>query len=864
MNHSSTGHAVRHWTAIVFVVGMLSQDRLPAQQYYGGLTGTVSDPSGAMLPGVAVVVTNLNKGSQVTVITNENGIFRAVNLVPDPYKIEAQVTGFKKVSREPLLVEASRTLTVDIALELGNLSETINVTEAPPILETESGKTTATLDGNMVNKLPLDLGARADFRTSLFRLPNSAFGGGGRMMINGARTTEVAFDEDGVPNRSPAGGGMLHEHAINVESIQSWRYVLVNANAESRAPAQVSLLSRSGANALHGALYWDTHHSVFDANNHNAPRGSKIPFTRTNYEGLNVSGPVYIPRLYDGRNRSFFMFTAELYQNPSHGGSFVTSPTEAMRRGDFSDLRTATGALIPIRDPLTGQPFMDNKIPASRLYAGAKPYLDKFYPLPNIAFGEYNETNAISRRIDARYDHVLSSRNTFFARLFRYQDPDDRFSKFFGSDKNLSLFNFHTYQFNDTHTFSPQMLNEVRFAMSDIVNTQRVGVEAKPVIDLLGVTGIPEILYTGGITGMPVLNITGIQPISQFSHLRSYSRLYDIFDNITYNRKRHSMKFGVNFRKDADLNEAWDKPGTFNFNAFFTGVGVADFMLGLPSSSVRAYPRAALGPTQRGSWYASWYAQDDFKVSSRLTLSYGLRWDAYLPGEETHDLYYNFDPKTGNLVVPTQEAVGRIVPTFPTTVKVVTAAQAGFPSRLRNTDLNNFAPRLGLAWRPFGEKTVIRTAYGRYTDGLSLGHIPTGGPWGGTETFTNRLDNGVPLWQFPASFPAGVVGARPGTVGVSGFDLDLKNPYVQQWNLTVERQIGATAVRAQYVGTKGTQLYWFRDLNLPAPPVRLDQRPNQWRELDLSRHDARGRAPPAQRLHIQLLLHVVQAVHRQL
>jgi hypothetical protein len=810
---------------IGFLVWLACAGQLPAQQYYGSLTGTVADPSGARLPGVTVVLTNLNKGTQLTVTTNEAGIYRADNLVPDPYRIEAQVTGFKKVSREPLLVETNRTLTVDITLEIGNLTETVAVTDAPPILETESGKTTATLDGDMVKKLPLDLGARADFRTALFRLPNSAFGGGGRMMINGARTVEVAFDEDGVPNRSPGGGGMLHESAINVESIQSWKYTLVNANAESRAPAQVSLLSRSGSNKLHGALYWDTHHSVFDANSHNAPRGSRKPFARDNYEGLNMSGPVVIPKLYDGRNRSFFMFTVELLQKPTHGGSFVTSPTQAMRLGDFSDLRTAAGALIPIRDPLTGQPFPDNKIPASRLYAGAKPYLDKFYPIPNIvtsvlnnnAFGEYNETNLISRRVDVRYDHVVGKSNTFFFRLFRYNDPEGRYFKFFGSGKNLSLFNFHTYQFNDTHTFSPHLLNEFRVAMSDIVNTQRVGEEAKPVIDLLRVTGIPEILYAGGITGLPVVSISGIQAISQFSHLRSYSRLYDIFDNITYNRNRHSMKFGVNFRRDSDFNETWDKPGSFNFSGFFTGVGVADFMLGLPINSVRAYPRAALGPTQRKSWYASWYAQDDLKVSPRLTLNFGLRWDAYLPGQETHGLYYNFDPKTGNLVVPTQEAISKIVPTFPTAVKVVTAEQAGFPSRLRNTDLNNFSPRLGLAWRPFGEKTVIRTAYGIYTDGLSLGHIPTGGPWGGTEMFTNRLDNGVPLWQFPAAFPSGVVGQRPGTVGVNGFDRDLKNPYVQQWNLTVERQIGEMAVRAQYIGTKGTHLYWYRDLNLPEP-----------------------------------------------
>ena len=678
----------------------------------------------------------------------------------------------------------------------------------------------------MVGKLPLDLGARADTRTYLYRLPNSAFGGGGRMMINGARTAQVAFDEDGVPNRSPSGGGMLHEHSINVESIQSWRYTLVNANAESRAPAQVSLVTKSGTNDFHGVLYWDTHHSVFDANNHNAPKGSKKGFVRNNYEGLNVSGPVYLPRLYDGRSKTFFMFTAELFQNPSRGTGFQTVPTDAMRRGDFSDLRNPSGQLIPITDPLTGQPFADNKIPVNRVYPGAKPYLDRFYPLPNIATATFNNNlfldpnfdyNTPSVRVDARIDQAVSDRNKLFFRHLRYTNPSSNFYKFFGSGENISRFNFHTYQVADTHTFRPNLLNEFRFAMSDVVNVQRVGAEARSVLNALGVQGVPEVLLAPGITGLPQLGITGISGITQFNHGDSNSRLYDIFDNVTYLRARHSIKAGVNLRRDSDLNNFYDKPGQFDFTGFFTGFGLADFMLGLPFRSVRSYPRVLLGPVERASWYVSGYVQDDFKMTPRLTLNFGLRWDANLPGTETHDLYYNFDPKSGNLVVPTQEAISKIVPTFPTSVKSVIASQAGFPDRLRSTDRNNFAPRLGLAWRPLDERTVVRAAYGIYNDGLSLGYIPTGGPWGGNETFTNAIQNGRPLWQFPAAFPAGVVGQIPGTVGINAFDVNLRNPYVQQWNLTLERQIEETVVRIQYVGTKSTHLYWYRNVNLPEP-----------------------------------------------
>jgi hypothetical protein len=362
-----------------------------------------------------------------------------------------------------------------------------------------------------------------------------------------------------------------------------------------------------------------------------------------------------------------------------------------------------------------------------------------------------------------------------------------------------------------------------------------VGAQAKELLDLLGIQGVPEVLYSGDITGLPALNITGITGYGQFSHGNSYQRLWDFFDNVTFLRKRHSLKFGVNTRKDVNYNLFWPKPGSFAFTGVFTGFGLADFLLGLPLSSVRDYPRAALGPDQRVGWYTGWYVQDDFKLSPRLTLNFGLRWDVNLPAHEIHDLYSGFDPKTGNLLVPSQEALDKVVPTFPQTITLVTAAQAGFPERLRHTDWNNFAPRIGIAWRPFDEKTVIRTGYGIYNDNLSLGYLNTGSPWGGNETFMNRVENGVPLWQLPAAFPAGAVGERPGTISINALDPNIKNPYVQQWNLTLERQIEAMVVRLQYIGTKSTHLYWYPNLNLPEPstiPFSDSRRPYpQYRDI---------------------------------
>ena len=231
------------------------------------------------------------------------------------------------------------------------LPETITVSGAPPILETETGSTNSTLEGSMINKLPITVAGRADTRTYVSRLPNAAVGGSNRMLINGARSAQVAWDEDGVTNKGPGSGAMMHQSSLNVESIKSWKYTLVNANAESQAPAQMSLLTRSGSNAFHGALYWDTHHSVFDANSHNAVRGSKKGFARDNFWGSHFSGPVYLPKLYDGRNRTFFMFTHELFRRPTVAPTFITTPTAAMRRGEF--LRVSRPDRAGDSDPLS-------------------------------------------------------------------------------------------------------------------------------------------------------------------------------------------------------------------------------------------------------------------------------------------------------------------------------------------------------------------------------------------------------------------------------------------------------------------------------------------------------------------------------
>src|SRR2546422_2802968 len=271
--------------SLVCVVSLTLTESAWGQQYYGSLTGTITDSSGAVVPNAVVSVVDLNKGTVTKATSNEAGIYRVVNLTPDPYRIEVELTGFKKATLEPVNVEFNSASTVDIKLEVGSSAETVTVAGAAPALQLESGKSTATIDGSMVNKLPLDIGSRPDQRTAVYRLPNSSYGYFSKMIINGARTAQVRWDTDGIVNRGTTNNGMQEEHSLNYEAIQEWKYTLVNAGAESPAAAQVTLLSKSGSNDFHGAIYLDTHHSVFDAGSHSLPHGAKKPFVRNNYEG---------------------------------------------------------------------------------------------------------------------------------------------------------------------------------------------------------------------------------------------------------------------------------------------------------------------------------------------------------------------------------------------------------------------------------------------------------------------------------------------------------------------------------------------------------------------------------------------------
>jgi hypothetical protein len=337
---------------------------------------------------------------------------------------------------------------------------------------------------------------------------------------------------------------------------------------------------------------------------------------------------------------------------------------------------------------------------------------------------------------------------------------------------------------------------------------------------LQGIVWNPEIAK-----GAPVFSFTNFEQIGATDLYQDPSeRIYQVTNNLTLTRSNHTIKTGVNlaFNRGTNFPGGTSFPvlqfGQFAFSGTYTGFDYSDFLLGIPQTAGRANAIPLQSVVNRDF---AFYVQDDWKVTRRLTLNLGVRYEYNPPYHDNDFLLFNFDPATGRVVVPNEQALQHINPLFPRNlVPVVTAAQAGLPESLYYTDLNNLVPRFGFAFRPFANAfTVIRGGYGIYIDDLTsqLWRLGSGGPFVSSESFTNRITNGVPDFAFPRAFPAGF-----GAIGAQNFnalDPHFRNPVIQQWSLTLEQEVANSGIRVSYIGTNSRKLPWIRNINQPVPSM---------------------------------------------
>jgi TonB dependent receptor len=750
------------------------------------------------------------------------------------YRLTATAAGFKTFVADNIILETNQVRRINISFELGAVSAEVTVSAAAAVISTDSAKIQGQFTRHTIEEAPL-LGDGRNPGMLLSTLPQIQQSG------NSIYSVEMAGQSGGQIQEGIDGhtsDGVINQ-VSSIDVMQELVAVSVNNSAEFSRVGYYNMITKSGTNDFHGQAYYWMRNSALDARDFFA---ATKPKAKSHTMHADVGGPII-------KNKTFFFGSWGGQRWP--GGSYYLQsvPTQSMRQGDFSQLLTLAKPVV-IKDPLNGLPFPGNIIPAARLNATTLKAQDGYIPAPNLG-----GPNALSNNYGylwpwptdlrsgnwymGRIDHQFSSNNRLYGRwMMNAVDYD-----LAGTYPTLGWTRIRHNRdlvIEDTHIFSPSLVNTVRFGLYWVVVDDGETVDGftpkkgGQVVKDLGIQGVnPQNLSAQGFPQMDIAGYASLAiPDSGGGNIQDYKD-WGYADSLTWSKGRHVVKFGAEFKPFSQFNGQIPSTvyGSYSFNGSMTGYGQADFLLGVPFSSTRLNP--LINRTQLDS-ETGIYVQDAFKVNSRLTLDLGLRWERFGAATYSDGLIYNWDPSTSNVIVP-PDAINHISPLYPTnTIHVVTGSTKQQPS------LHNIVPRVGVAYRPFDERTVIRGSYGIFTEALGeFARAQGGGPYQLTETFFNSIQNGTPLFAFPNPFPAGA-GSIP-SQSVTGYPLDTSNGRIHQFNFTIERQIHDIGFRLSYLGSRSRGLNYNINTDIPMPsltPFSQSRRPlPQFVGTTYARHD---------------------------
>src|SRR5215510_10365618 len=809
-----------------------------SQSTFGTLTGAVTDSRGAVLPGATVVITNRRTQISHTVTTDGSGAYQAVNLDPGVYGLTVSASGFAQANREIELL-ARQVARVDIRMEAAATKASVEITasnainsETPTITDSKSGREIASLALNFRatnNPSPIVVATLG---------PGVQQDRGGNVSVAGGQPYTTSFSLDGVSTQSVRSGGPVRDLFPSVEGIAEFKVSSINNNAEFGQVSDLTVISKSGSNDFHGAAFWYHQISALNASNPFGVVGSdgkrvKAP-EHTNTFGGVLSGPLTIPKLYKANNRTFFFFDYEGVRRPQQTLLNEIVPPDAFRRGDLSSITT------PIINPLTRQPFANNQIPVNPTSAKL---LDALYERQNrnagASIGGPNFTTNLAGNytvngFDGRIDQNFGERHKFYGRytqkdIDRVNDLNDIGGGF--NTKAGDFFNrieVRNLAGSYNAIIRNNLINELRagYTIANTLNGYPLAAKGGQIVKDAGLTGLPPTPASGGL---PNLNISGGFITTSPGRPRAIeNKTIQFNDNLTWIRGRHTVKAGFDFQRlsyrDILTFFAGDEFGEYFFTGAISGNAFADFLLGLPTATTYAQN----GPdTKPFTYHYAFFAQDDWRLTPKLTINYGLRYELHPPFDDETKQLANFDRffPGGRVVVQDEQGLRQVAPSFRADIKntpIVPAKDAGLPETLRKTDKNDFNPRLGFAYRPFSDnKTVIRGGVGVYTITVlgSVLYSLAGVATSNAPVFANGVTSSGFALQFPNVFPASSAG---GSGGIPDFrranQTDLTDPYSIQWNLTVERELPwRTGLRLTYTGSKTRNLIYSPDLNQVRP-----------------------------------------------
>ena len=858
---------------------LVSNGALNAQETRGQILGRILDQSGAVVVGATVKALNTGTNVAITASTNESGDYFLPLLLPGTYTLSAEMRGFKTFVEESIPVQVASRMTINIALEVGQASESVRVVGEAPLIETSTASMGQVIDQRGISELPQKDGnpiMLSNLAPGVFNMTTPGWtrafdnGSSSSFSANGTPSAQNEFTMDGAPNTQRN----FVAYVPPADTVQEFKIQTTSIDASTgfTAGAVINVSLKSGTNEIHGSAYYFVQNSALNANSFFTNRaGLKKPPLKMHRYGINASGPVFIPKLYNGKNRTFWMYGYEGIKDCviENQGTYAV-PTAAQRRGDFSAL-LKVGSQYQIYDPFSTtpaaagrfsrQPLAGNIIPASYLNKTAQTLVN-YYSEPNqqgTADGTDNFYWPGTGR-DSYYthlfrvDHNVSANHRVFLRgdvNKRVEPWDVLFNQARGSDfyrKNQGL------AVDDVYTFNPRFLLNARYSYTRFYEGEdQYSARFDMVKDLGFAQAFADSVkqIDARAPRFPAINVSGYGAFATNPQYYRYNDIHDLAANFSMMHLSHTVRFGMNYRayRENGLNFGYPS-GSFSHATNWTrgpldnspgapmGQSMASFLMGLPTSgSLNINSSLA---EQSSGW--ALYIQDDWKLTNKLTLNLGLRYDMELPTTERYNrTVRDFDASTPSPIETQAKAnyARNPIPEVPVGEfralgGLRFAGVGGQPRGLWETNKRNLMPRIGMAYA-INPRTVVRGGYGTFYDvlGIVRRQVNQSG-FSRTTDFVATVDNGQTyIANLTNPFPSGFdmpAGAGLGLMtfvgqGISYFNTKLENPFTHRWHVSVQRQFGREMVfEIAYVGSRGTDVRISRQLN-PTPRKYLSTSP---------------------------------------
>jgi hypothetical protein len=865
--------------SVMVVSILLLGGRLGAQSTFGEILGTVHDSSGAVLQGAQITLTNTGTSATRAAVTDGSGSYAFNNMDVGSYTLTIVAPGFEKESLAAIALTARETRRLDARLKPGAESQTVVVTGNPtPVITTDVSGLAETKAGDELVELPVAIYSRSTGSTSPISTLTTEAGvqtdDSGELAVDGTTAALLSVTIDGISSVGVEYSGPVNEMFPSFNSIEEIRVSESNNGAEFGGVADITTVSKAGTNHFHGGVFENNENTAFNSNDTFALAKPKIIM---NDFGGTLGGPVKIPHLFNGADKTFFFISFEGLRLPRETPIVLSVPSVDMRNGNIGYYLNQTycepdpadqcpngytvynpdGSVLT--STTTNTPVTPNAISTKLLNA--------LMPMPNLgAAGSFVNNYQInfpapisSNQGDVRLDQTLSSKQTIFAR-FSYKNrqvitaPSAACTFTYCAEAGSPLQGaFNTPEIDEGLTFahnlilSSHLLNEFRggYNAQHTSETQSYATTA-----LLSQTGLTVPQPDTEWSEAPQVVINGLMSTGAGNPGVQRGEIIQLLDNVSWSKGRHSFKFGADFKRITDHDDNVFGNYRSGWYVFDGSSSIVEGTAGVSAAAGEPYAGFLLGypdytevsstndPTMNGVGYAySFFGQDDFKVTPQLTLNLGLRYEVHPPLHETDSNTATFLPGysadvggqqvNGAVVVSNAQAGSQASTAFLNAIAptpLLTAAQAGIPSGLRSTDKTDIGPRIGFAWQPYRDgKTVVRGGWGRFIES-PLGFALVSG-WAVHSSYVATFNQGyqadgvTPLLSFANPFSTAAAGSATGTAGFYyAFPVKYHDPNVQQWNLTLEQDFGhSIGGRFSYTASHGQNLEAMVDLNQVQP-----------------------------------------------